>query len=70
MAPMILGLVLGDLLDKNLLRGLTLSSGDIMPFFTRPISGTIAAITFASILWSVPAVQQRIVGLFKRRVAT
>jgi putative tricarboxylic transport membrane protein len=67
MAPMILGLVLGDLLDKNLLRGLTLSSGDIAPFFTRPISGSIAAITFASILWSVPAVQQRIVGLFKRR---
>lgn len=70
MAPMILGLVLGDLLDKNLLRGLTLSSGDFAPFFTRPISGSIAAITIASILWSVPAVQQRIVGLFKRRAST
>jgi putative tricarboxylic transport membrane protein len=69
MAPMILGLVLGDLLDKNLLRGLTLSSGDIAPFFTRPISGSIAAITIASILWSVPAVQQRILGLFKRRAS-
>ena len=38
MAPLVLGIVLGDLLDKNLRRGLTLSDGDLSPFFTRPIS--------------------------------
>ena len=37
MAPLVLGIVLGDLLDKNLRRGLTLSDGDLSPFFTRPI---------------------------------
>src|SRR5918994_2179967 len=47
MAPLILGLVLGDLLEKNLTRGLVLSGGDITPFFTRPISGVLAAITIA-----------------------
>ena len=37
MAPLILGLVLGDLLEKNLTRGLVLSDGSLLPFFTRPV---------------------------------
>jgi len=65
MAPMILGLVLGELLDKNLLRGLTLSSGSLEPFFTRPLAGTFAAITIASFLWSIPAVQERVRAAFR-----
>lgn len=69
MAPMILGLVLGDLLDKNLIRGLSLSAGDISPFFTRPISGFLAAVTALSILWSIPAVADRVRGLFSRSEA-
>jgi putative tricarboxylic transport membrane protein len=36
MAPFVLGIVLGDLLDKNLRRGLVLSDGDLTPFFLRP----------------------------------
>lgn len=38
MAPLILGVVLGPILDANLRRSLNLSDGDITPFFTRPIS--------------------------------
>ena len=37
MAPFVLGLVLGPLLDKSLRRGLVLSDGSVAPFFTRPI---------------------------------
>ena len=37
MAPLVLGLVLGPLLDKSLRRGLVLSDGSLAPFFTRPI---------------------------------
>jgi putative tricarboxylic transport membrane protein len=37
MAPLVLGIILGDILDKNLRRALVLSNGDITPFFTRPI---------------------------------
>jgi putative tricarboxylic transport membrane protein len=70
MAPLILGLVLGDLLEKNLTRGLVLSGGDIAPFFTRPISGTIAAITIGSILWSIPGASERVRGLFRRSPRT
>ena len=38
MAPLVLGLVLGHLLDKSLRRGLVLSDGSLLPFFTRPIA--------------------------------
>jgi putative tricarboxylic transport membrane protein len=69
MAPLILGLVLGELLEKNLTRGLVLSGGDIAPFFTRPISGVLAAITIASLLWSIPAVRVWVASLFRRRRA-
>ena len=58
MAPLILGLVLGDLLEKNLTRGLVLSGGSIAPFFTRPVCMILSAITILSILWSIPAVNQ------------
>ncbi len=67
MAPLILGLVLGELLEKNLTRGLVLSGGDIAPFFTRPVSGALAAITIGSILWSIPAFSDRVRSLFRRR---
>ena len=46
MAPLVLGIVLGDLLEKNLRRGLVLSDGDLTPFVTRPIS----AVLFVAIL--------------------
>jgi putative tricarboxylic transport membrane protein len=37
-APLILGLILGPMLDENLRRGLILNEGSLVPFFTRPIS--------------------------------
>jgi putative tricarboxylic transport membrane protein len=69
MAPMILGLVLGDLLEKNLTRGLVLSGGSIVPFFTRPVCAILSAITILSILWSIPAVSESVRVLFRRKPA-
>ena len=58
MAPLVLGLVLGDLLDKSLRRGLILSEGSLEPFFTRPISAVLAGATLLSLLLLfVPAVR-------------
>jgi putative tricarboxylic transport membrane protein len=37
-APLILGLILGPMLDENLRRGLILNEGSLVPFITRPIS--------------------------------
>jgi putative tricarboxylic transport membrane protein len=66
MAPMILGLVLGELLEKNLTRGLVLSGGSVVPFFTRPVCAVLSAITILSILWSIPAVNRAVRNRFRR----
>ena len=58
MAPLVLGIVLGDLLEKNLRRGLVLSDGDLTPFFTRPISFVMFALVAATILLNVPVVHR------------
>jgi putative tricarboxylic transport membrane protein len=57
MAPLVLGMVLGHLLDKSLRRGLVLSDGSLAPFFTRPISMAFAAVTIFTILLYVPPVK-------------
>jgi putative tricarboxylic transport membrane protein len=57
-APLVLGIVLGDLMEKSLRRGLVLSDGDLMPFVTRPISAVLATIIVAVVLLRVPAVQR------------
>ena len=57
-APLVLGIILGDLLDKSLRRGLTLSDGDLSPFLTRPISAAFALIIAVSIVVSFPAVRR------------
>lgn len=49
MAPFVLGLVLGDIVDKSLRRGLVLSDGSLVPFFTRPISAVICAIVLVTV---------------------
>jgi putative tricarboxylic transport membrane protein len=55
MAPLVLGLVLGPLLDKSLRRGLVLSDGSLLPFFTRPICIAFATVTIFTFLLYVPA---------------
>jgi putative tricarboxylic transport membrane protein len=66
MAPLILGLVLGDLLEKNLTRGLVLSDGSLLPFFTRPVCAVLSALTIVSVLWSIPAVNRGVRSAFVR----
>src|SRR5688572_4072117 len=48
-APFVLGLVLGDIVDKSLRRGLVLSDGSLAPFFTRPISALLCAIVLFTV---------------------
>jgi TctA family transporter len=44
-APMILGFILGPLMEENLRRSLVLSRGDPMIFLQRPISAILLAVT-------------------------
>jgi putative tricarboxylic transport membrane protein len=59
-APFVLGLVLGDLLDKSLRRGLVISDGDLTPFFTRPICAVLAVIVAVTLAMSIPSVNRRV----------
>ena len=58
MAPLVLGIILGDILDKNLRRALVLSDGDLTPFFTRPISAVLWITTALVIVLALPPVQR------------
>jgi putative tricarboxylic transport membrane protein len=69
MAPFVLGLVLGGLLDKSLRRGLVLSDGSLVPFITRPISAALASVILLTVLLQVPAVRSALHGLFWWRKA-
>jgi TctA family transporter len=53
-APLLLGFVLGPLMEENLRRALLISRGDFMVFLERPISGCIRNIS-RSWCWPMPA---------------
>jgi TctA family transporter len=60
MAPMLLGFVLGPMMEENLRRSLLTSRGDPTVFFTRPISlAFIIATVLILIVMIVPAVRAR-----------
>ncbi len=51
-APLLLGFVLGPLMEENLRRSLLLSRGDMMTFIDRPISAGLLAVCLALLAWS------------------
>ncbi len=69
-APFVLGLVLGDIVDKSLRRGLVLSDGSLLPFFTRPISAVLALLVIAIVLMQVPVVARQLRRLRRAPAAT
>ena len=48
-APLVLGIILGKILDKNLIRALIISEADITFFFASPICIIIAIVTFITV---------------------
>lgn len=59
-APFVLGLVLGDIVDKSLRRGLVIADGDLTPFFMRPIAGVLAAIAITTVLLQFRVVRRHV----------
>ena len=63
-APLLLGLVLGGLLENNLRRGLVLSRGDVAVFLSQPLTlvllGSAALILIAAILPAISRQRQTI----------
>ena len=54
-APLMLGFILGPMLEENFRRALLLSRGSFSTFVTRPISGTLLGLVGLFVLWQVVA---------------
>jgi putative tricarboxylic transport membrane protein len=54
-APLMLGFILGPMLEENFRRALLLSRGHFSSFFTRPISGTLLGLIGVFIAWQLIA---------------
>lgn len=50
-AAMVLGIVMGTMVEQNLVTSLIKSDGDLLPFFERPVSSILAAMAIAALLW-------------------
>jgi putative tricarboxylic transport membrane protein len=59
-APVILGAVLGGMLERHFTRSLQIAEGDWTTFFSRPIAGTLGVVTV--LVWLLPAA----IALWKR----
>ncbi|MAZ14742.1 tripartite tricarboxylate transporter permease [Oricola sp.] len=59
-APLLLGFVLGPLIEENFRRALVLSRGNLDVFVSRPVSATFLGLTLLVLLASIPQVR----GLF------
>lgn len=51
-APTILGVVLGTMLEEHFFSSLVKADGQFLAFFERPIAGTLGALTL--LIWLVP----------------
>ncbi len=58
-APLLLGYVLGPLMEENVRRALLISRGEFMVFLERPISATFIGITIVLLVWAVYASMRR-----------
>ena len=52
-AALVLGIVMGRMVEQSFITSLIKSDGDVMPFFERPVSAVLAALTFSALLWPV-----------------
>ncbi|MDB5415715.1 MAG: C4-dicarboxylate transporter permease [Rubritepida sp.] len=54
-AALVLGIVMGSMVETNFITSLIKSDGDVLPFFERPVSSILAGLTFAALLWPLGA---------------
>ena len=65
-APLLLGFVLGPMLEENFRRALVMSYGDFTVFFTRPLSLALLVITASLIaIMALPAIKSKREEAFK-----
>jgi TctA family transporter len=52
-AAMVLGIVMGTMVEQSFVTSLIKSDGSIWPFFSRPVAAILAFLTIAAVLWPV-----------------
>ncbi|MDO9411420.1 MAG: tripartite tricarboxylate transporter permease [Pseudolabrys sp.] len=52
-AAMVLGIVMGTMVEQSFVTSLIKSDGSILPFFERPVSSVLAALTIGALAWPV-----------------
>jgi TctA family transporter len=52
-AALVLGVVLGTMVEQTFVTSLIKSDGGLLPFFERPVSAVLAAFTIGALLWPV-----------------
>jgi putative tricarboxylic transport membrane protein len=52
-AALVLGIVMGTMVEYNFITSLIKSDGSIWPFFSRPVAAILAMMTIAALLWPV-----------------
>ena len=50
-AAMVLGIVMGTMVEQSFVTSLIKSDGSILPFFERPVSSVLAALTIGALAW-------------------
>lgn len=58
-APLVLGMVLGELLEQSFMTSMIKADGDFQVFFSRPIAGTLGVLTVGIWLWMAVAALRR-----------
>jgi putative tricarboxylic transport membrane protein len=54
-AAMVLGIIMGTMVEQNLVTSIIKSDGSILPFFERPVAAVLAAMTITALFWPAGA---------------
>jgi TctA family transporter len=52
-AAMVLGIVMGTMVEQSFITSLIKSDGSILPFFERPVSAVLASLTIGALIWPI-----------------
>jgi TctA family transporter len=58
-AALVLGIVMGNMVEQNFVTSLIKSDGSLLPFFSRPVASILAALTLSALLWPVAVIVHR-----------
>lgn len=58
-APLLLGFVLGPMMEEHFRRAMLLSRGDLATFIERPVSASVLAIALGMLIWGIVAYQRK-----------